>query len=71
MRRKIIVRGDRRSCGEFVGELLEPRRLLSGYALHVLSTFSQPEGSSGEIVEDQASVHTHSLEANFLEGFAG
>ena len=53
MRRKIIVRGNRRSCGEFVGELLEARRLLSGYTLHVLSTFSQPESSSGEIVEDQ------------------
>lgn len=52
MRRKIIVRADRRSCGEFVGELLEPRRLLSGYTLHVLTIFNPPESSSGEIVED-------------------
>ena len=53
MRRKIIVRGDWRCGGGFIGELLEPRRLLSGYTLHVLSTFSQPEGSTGQIVEDQ------------------
>jgi hypothetical protein len=53
MGREIIVRRGRRWCGEFVGEMLEARRLLSGYGLHILSTFSQPESSTGDIVEDQ------------------
>jgi hypothetical protein len=52
MRRRIIGNSTQVPSRQFTGEPLEPRRLFSGFGLHVLTTFQPPGNSSGEIVAD-------------------